>query len=86
MEEIIRGRELELPQHSSISDGELILPTVGMEDMLAKVNIEPLLRATLLCGSAKRKKRGPGGPKNLEKEAVLILRRLVFSSAFPRQA
>jgi hypothetical protein len=64
-QEMIFGRMLELPRHPSISDRELILPTCdGME---AAINIEPLLRATLLA--VRRRRRRRGGPKDLGKEA-----------------
>jgi hypothetical protein len=67
-EDMIRGRMLELPRNPSITDGELMLPT--LDGMAAAINIEPLLRATLLYARGRR--RGRGGPKNLGKEAVLF--------------
>jgi hypothetical protein len=83
MQEIMLGRELQLPQHSSISDGELIFPTVGMGEMVAKVNIEPLLRATLLF--ARRGRRGRGGRKKLGKESVVLYAKDYFRKHSPKK-
>jgi hypothetical protein len=67
-EEMIRGRALELPLHPSISDQEIIFPT--FDGVTAAINIEPLLRATLIY--ARRRRRGRGGPKKLSKEAAVF--------------
>jgi hypothetical protein len=83
MQEIMRGRELQLPQHSSISDGELILPTVGMGEMVAKANVEPLLRATLLF--TRRTRRGRGGRKKLGKESVVLYAEDYFRKHSPKE-
>jgi hypothetical protein len=52
-----------LPQIPGVSDQELGFPPVV-------INIEPLLRTTLL--QARRRRRSPGGPENLSKEAVVF--------------
>src|SRR6478609_9728188 len=66
-QEMIRGRALELPRHPSISDQELICPK--FDGMLAAINIEPLLRASLIYVRKRRHRRGR--PKELGKEAVV---------------
>src|SRR5262249_1641773 len=55
-----------LPRNPTISDQELDFPHFHGN---GKVVIEPLLRATLL--HARRRRRGPGGPKKSGKEAIV---------------
>jgi hypothetical protein len=59
-----------LPRNPSISDEELVFPS-GIDGKVATMNIEPLLRATLLR-VRRRRRRGRGGPKSLGKEAVVF--------------
>jgi hypothetical protein len=70
----------ELPQNPSISDQELVFPTV--DGRVATMNIEPLLRATLLA--ARRMRRGRGGPKNLAKESVVFYAADYFHKHSPK--
>jgi hypothetical protein len=81
-QEMILGRMLELPRHPSISDQELILPR--FDGMGAAINIEPLLRATLL--RARRIRRhGRGAPKNLAKESVVFYAEDYFRRHSPKK-
>jgi hypothetical protein len=80
-QEMIRGRVLELPRHPSISDQELILPTC--DGMGAAINIEPLLRATVL--HARRRKRRRAGPKKLGKEAIVFYAHEYFRRYSPKK-
>ena len=57
-----------LPLNPTISDQELIFP--HYDGKVVAINIEPLLRATLLA--ARRRRHGRGGPKKLGKEAVVF--------------
>jgi hypothetical protein len=57
-----------LPLNPTISDQELILPY--FDGKVVGINIEPLLRATLL--HARRRRRVRGGPRKLGKEAVVF--------------
>jgi hypothetical protein len=66
------GLAQELPRNPSISDGELVFPS-RVDGKVATMNIEPLLRATLL--RARWRKPGRGGPKSLAKEAVVFTQR-----------
>jgi len=59
-----------LPRNPTISDQEFDFPHFHGNGKVVGINIEPLLRATLL--HARRRRRGRGGPKNLGKEAVLF--------------
>src|SRR5262249_42672209 len=58
-----------LPRNPSISDEELILP--HCDGQLAAMNIEPLLRATLL-DARRRRRRGRRRPRKVGKEAVVF--------------
>jgi hypothetical protein len=80
-QEMIRGRVLELPRHPSISDQELILPTC--DGMGAAINIEPLLRATLL--DARRRKNRRGAPKKVGKEDVVSYAAHYFRKHSPKE-
>jgi hypothetical protein len=73
-----------LPRNPTISDQELIFPHADGGGKVVGINIEPLLRATLLY--VRRRRRGRGGPKDLGKEAVVFLRRGIFPSTLPQKA
>jgi len=70
-----------LPRNPSISDEELIFP--HCDGPVVAINIEPLLRATSLY--ARRRRRGRGGPKNLEKEAVVFYAEWFFRRHSPKK-
>ena len=70
-----------LPRNPSISDEELIFP--HCDGPVVAINIEPLLRATSLY--ARRRRRGRGGPKNLEKEAVVFYAEQFFRRHSPKK-
>ena len=59
LQEMIRGRALDLPRNPSISDGELLFPTIT--EVTAMVNVELLLRALLLRLRLRQKPRGQKG-------------------------
>jgi hypothetical protein len=80
-QEMIRGRVQELPRHPSISDQELILPRC--DGMGAAINIEPLLRATLLAVRRRRSRRG--APKKVGKEAVVSYAADYFRKHSPKE-
>jgi hypothetical protein len=68
VQEMIRGRTLDLPRHPSISDAELRFPSVAADGMWAVINIEPLLRAVMI----KLAKRKRSQPKKLGKEETVF--------------
>jgi hypothetical protein len=70
-----------LPRNPSISDQELVLPRV--DGKVATMNIEPLLRATLL--DARRRRRGRGAPGKLGKEAVVFYAADYFRKHSPKE-
>src|SRR6516165_8810818 len=70
-----------LPRNPAISDEELIFP--HCDGPVVAINIEPLLRATSLY--ARRRRRGRGGPKNLEKEAVVFYAEWFFRRHSPKK-
>jgi hypothetical protein len=59
-----------LPRNPTISDQEFDFPHFRGNGKVVGINIERLLRATLLY--ARRRRRGRGGPKSLGKQAVLF--------------
>ena len=71
----------ELPRNPSISDQELVFPK--FDGRVATMNIEPLLRATLLA--ARKRRRGRGGPKNLGKESVVFYAEQYFRRHSPKE-
>jgi hypothetical protein len=70
-----------LPRNPTISDQELIFP--HFDGKVVGINIEPLLRATLLY--ARRRRRSRGGPKNLAKEAVVFYAEQYFHRHSPKE-
>jgi hypothetical protein len=74
------GLAQELPRNPSISDQELVLPR--FDGQVATMNIEPLLRATLLA--ARRRRRGRGNPK-LGKKAVVFYAEGYFRRHSPKK-
>jgi hypothetical protein len=80
-QEMILGRVLELPRHPSISDQELILPRC--DGMGAAINIEPLLRATLLA--ARRRRRRRGAANKVGKEAIVSYAADYFRKHSPKE-
>jgi hypothetical protein len=69
-----------LPRNPSISDQELVSST--FDGQVATMNIEPLLRATLLA--ARRERRGRGNRK-LGKEAVVFYAEGYFRRHSPKK-
>jgi hypothetical protein len=74
------GLAQELSRNPSISDQELVIPR--FDGQVATMNIEPLLRATLLA--ARRRRRGRGNPK-LGKEAVVFYAEGYFRRHSPKK-
>ena len=70
-----------LPRNPAISDQELIFPKI--DGQVVGMNIEPLLRATLLA--TRRIRRGRGGPKNLAKESVVFYAADYFRKHSPKE-
>jgi hypothetical protein len=70
-----------LPLNPTISDHELIFPKV--DGKVVGINIEPLLRATLL--HARRRRRGRGGAKQLGKRAVVFYAEGYFRQHSPEK-
>ena len=73
----------DLPLDPAISDQELIFPRCHGDGKVVEINIEPLLRATLL--HAQRRRRGRGGPKDLGKEAVVFYAETFFHQHSPKK-
>jgi hypothetical protein len=69
-----------LARKPSISDQELICPT--FDGQVAAMNVEPLLRATLLRVRRLRR-HGRGAPKNLAKESVVFYAAQYFREHSP---
>jgi len=72
-----------LPRNPTISDQELIFPHADGGGKVVGINIEPLLRATLLY--VRRRRRGRGGPKDLGKEAVVFYAEAFFHRHSPKK-
>jgi hypothetical protein len=68
-----------LPLNPTISDQELIFP--HFDGKAVGINVEPLLRATLL--QARRRRRGPRG--HLDKEAVVFYAEQYFRRHSPKK-
>ena len=73
----------DLPLDPAISDQELIFPRCDGDGKVVEINIEPLLRATLL--HAQRRRRGRGRPKDLAKEAVVFYAETFFHRHSPKK-
>ena len=73
----------DLPLDPAISDQELIFPRCDGDGKVVEINIEPLLRATLL--HAQRRRRGRGRPKDLGKEAVVFYAETFFHRHSPKK-
>jgi hypothetical protein len=84
VEEMKRGRRLELPGHPSISDQELYRPKVDNDAMLAAINLEPLLRR--LVFDARNGRRGRGNLKKSGKEGVVFYAAQYFHRHSPEKA
>ena len=72
-----------LPRNPTISDQELIFPHVDGGGKVVGINTEPLLRATLLY--VRRRRRRPGGPRKLGKEAVVFYAEQFFRRHSPKK-
>src|SRR5262249_16510816 len=72
-----------LPRNPTISDQELDFPHFHGNGKVVGINIEPLLRATLL--HARRRRRGPGGPKKSGKEAIVRCAKSYFVRYSPKE-
>jgi hypothetical protein len=72
-----------LPRNPTISDQELIFPHADGGGKVVGINIEPLLRATLLY--VRRRRRGRGAPGKLGKEAVVFYTEQFFRRHFPKK-
>jgi len=81
---VVAGVVEGLPRNPIISDQELIFPHFDGSGRGVGINIEPLLRATLLY--ARRRRRGPGGPRNLGKEAVVFYAEQYFHRHSPKRS